>query len=431
MQLPKKRALVLTRLVAQKVDVAEAALVLGISERSVRRLRSLFVAEGPEALVHGNTGRRPAHALDPALARRVIAAAKDGYAGINDTHLSELLAEREGLAVSRRSVQRILRTAGMASPRKRRSPRFRSRRQRRAAAGMLVQLDASRHHWLGADGPEISLLGGIDDATSQVLAAVFREQEDTAGYLMVLHDLVAGHGIPQAVYSDRHSVFWIKPRAGETLADEQGRERQPTQLGRAFAELGVEMIFASSPQAKGRIERLWGTLQDRLLGEMRLAGITTIDAANAFLARYLERHNRRFAVAAADPVPAWRALPATLAVDDVCCLKYARYVANDNTIRHEGTLVQLPPRVRGTYAGMRVEVRHHLDGSIGVHLAGHQLARTAAGASLRFRPRGGERAPVGGVPIGPRNSDRDHPWRVWRPGQFRGGWAKVRRSELA
>ncbi|MDE3113140.1 MAG: ISNCY family transposase [Chloroflexota bacterium] len=430
MQLPQKRTLVLTRLVAQKIDVAEAALVLGLSERSVRRLRSLFVAEGPEALVHGNTGRRPAHALDPALARRVVAAAKDGYAGLNDTHLSELLAEREGLVVSRRSVQRILRTAGIASPRKRRSPRFRSRRQRRAAAGMLVQLDASRHHWLGAEGPEISLLGGIDDATSQVLAAVFREQEDAAGYLMVLHDVVAAHGIPQAVYSDRHSVFWIKPRADGTLLDEEGRERMPTQVGRAFAELEVEMIFASSPQAKGRIERLWGTLQDRLLGEMRLGGITTIEGANAFLAPYLERHNRRFAIAAADPAPAWRALPAGLAVDDVCCLKYGRYVANDNTVMLEGARVQLPPRVRGTYAGVRVEVRHHLDGSISVHLGGKQLARSAAGAAPRLRTQPHGRAPVGGVPVGPRSGDRAHPWRQWRPGQLKTK-LHVPRSELA
>lgn len=429
MQLPRKRALVLTRLVAQKIDVREAALALGISERSVRRLRALLIAEGPEALVHGNAGRRPAHALAPAVARRVIAAAKNGYAGLNDTHLSELLAERESLVVSRRSVQRILRGAGIESPRKRRAPRFRSRRQRRAAAGELVQLDASRHRWFG--DVQVDLLGAIDDATGEVLAAVFREHEDAAGYLRVLHDLLERRGIPLAVYSDRHSVFWIKPRAGETLADEHGRERQPTQLGRAFAELGVEMIFASSPQAKGRIERLWGTLQDRLLGEMRLARVATIEEANAFLARYLERHNRRFAVAPADPTSVWRALPDDLAGEDVCCLKYARHVAADNTVTHEGVVVQLPPRVRGSYAHLRVEVRHHLDGSVGVHLpGGTQLARSAAGSAMRFRPKDHTRVPAGGVRPDPRNVDRSHPWRQWRPGQMRTK-LHVPRSELA
>lgn len=430
-QLPDQRALVLARLLKGKVDHEEAALVLGLSERSIRRLTARLVAEGPRALVHGNTGRRPTHALDPALGPRIIAFAKDGYAGLNDTHLSELLAEREGIAVSRASVQRILRGAGIASPRRRRTPRFRSRRERRAAEGMLVQLDGSRHHWFGPDGPEVSLLGAIDDATSKVPGAIFREQEDAAGYLSVLHQVLSGPGVPAAVYSDRHSVFWIKPRAGETLEDEQGRERQPTQVGRAFAELSVEMIFASSPQAKGRIERLWNTFQDRLVAELRLAGITDIAGANVFLPGYLERHNVRFAVPAQDPSPAWRPLPTGLAVDDVCCLKYARHVAGDNTITHEGTVVQLPPGVRGSYAHLRVEVRHHLDGSISVHLpGGKQIARSAAGAAMRFRPKGQTRAPIGGVQPNPRNVDRSHPWRQWKPGQLRTK-LHVPRSELA
>lgn len=430
MQLPKKRALVLTRLLAGKISIADATLALGLSERSVRRLRSRFVSAGPDALVHGNAGRRPAHALDPRVARRVVAFAQDGYAGLNDTHLSELLAEREGVVVSRRSVQRILRGAGIASPRKRRAPRFRSRRERRSAEGLLVQLDASPHRWLGAQGPELALIGAIDDATGKLLGAVFQEHEDAAGYLRVLAQVLARYGVPHAVYNDRHSVFWIKPRADETLIDELGRERQPTQVGRAFAELEVEMIFASSPQAKGRIERLWGTLQDRLLGEMRLARIATLAAANVFLAGYLERHNRRFAVLPAEPTAAWRALPADSAIADCCCLKYGRYVANDNTIRHEGVVVQLPPRIQGTYAGRRVEVRHHLDGSVAVHLGARQLARSAAGAAMSFAPRRGRRAPLGGVPVEPRNADRDHPWRQWRPGQLRTK-LHVPRSELA
>jgi len=430
-KLPDQRALVLARVLKGKVDREEATLLLGLSDRSIRRLTARLVDEGPAALVHRNTGRRPAHALDPALAARVVAFAQDGYAGLNDTHLSELLAEREGVLISRASVQRILRGAGIESPRRRRAPRFRSRRERRSAEGMLLQLDGSRHHWFGPDGPEISLLGAIDDATSKVPGAVFREQEDAAGYLSVLHQVLGGPGVPTAVYSDRHSVFWINARAGETLEDEQGRERQPTQLGRAFAELGVEMIFAGSPQAKGRVERLWGTFQDRLVAELRLERITGIEAANAFLPHYLERHNARFAVAPADPTAAWRALPAGRAVDDVCCLKYARHVAGDNTVSHEGVVVQLPPKVRGSYAHLRVEVRHHLDGSVSVHLpGGKQLARSAPGAAMRFRPKGQTRAPAGGVRPDPRNVDRSHPWRQWRPGQLKTK-LHVPRSELA
>lgn len=430
--LPDRRALVLARLLRGKVDRDEAMLLLGLSDRSIRRLTARLVGEGPAALVHGNSGRRPAHALDPQVAARVVAFAKDGYAGLNDTHLCELLAEREGLVLSRPTVQRILRGAGIASPRKRRAPRFRSRRARRTAEGMLLQLDGSPHPWFGAAGPEVSLLGAIDDATSKVVGAVFREQEDAAGYLVVMRQVITAHGVPVAAYSDRHSVFWIKPKADERLADERGRERMPTQVGRAFAELTVELIFAGSPQAKGRIERLWNTFQDRLVAELRLAGITDIVGANAFLPGYLERHNGRFAVAPADASVAWRALPAGLAVDDVCCLKYARHVAGDNTVTHEGVVLQLPPRVRGTYAHLRVELRHHLDGSLSVHLpGGRQLARSAAGAATRFRlKRAGTRAPVGGVQPDPRNVDRSHPWRKWRPGQLRTK-LHVPRSELA
>lgn len=430
-QLPDQRALVLARVLKGKVDRKEAALLLGLSDRSIRRLTARLVTEGPRALVHGNTGRHPAHTLDPEIAARVAAFARDGYAGLNDTHLSELLAEREGICVSRPTVRRILRGAGIPSPRRRRAPRFRSRRARRAAEGMLVQLDGSPHRWFGADGPVVSLLGAIDDATSKVCGAVFREQEDAAGYLVVMRGVILEHGVPLAAYSDHHSVFWIKPRAGETLEDERGRERQPTQLGRAFAELGVEMIFASSPQAKGRIERLWETFQDRLVAELGLAGITTVAAANAFLPRYLKRHNTRFAVPAQDPSPAWRTLPQGLAVDDICCLKYARHVAGDNTVTHEGVVVQLPPRVRGSYAHLRIEVRHHLDGSISAHLpGGKQLARSAPGAAMRFRPKDHTRAPVGGVRPNPRSVDRSHPWRQWRPGQLKTK-LRVPRSELA
>lgn len=429
-QLPNQRGLVLARLLKGKVDREEAMFLLGVSDRTIRRLQAELLAGGPDALVHGNTGRRPAHALDPQIAARVVAFAKDGYAGLNDTHLSELLAEREGLALSRPTVQRILRSAGIESPRKRRAPRFRSRRQRRAAEGMLLQLDGSPHRWFGANGPEISLQGAIDDATSKVVGAIFREQEDAAGYLSVMHQVLSGPGVPAAVYSDRHSAFWIRPKEGQTLEDEQGRERMPTQLGRAFAELSVEVIFAGSPQAKGRIERLWNTFQDRLVAELRLAGITDIAGANAFLPGYLGRHNARFAVAPADPMPAWRPLPTGLAVDDVCCLKYSRHVAGDNTVTYEGVVVQLPPKVRGSYAHLRVEVRHHLDGAVSVHLpGGRQLARSAAGAATRFRART-TRAPVGGVQPDPRNVDGSHPWRQWRPGQFKTK-LHVPRSELA
>jgi transposase len=418
---------VLTRLIAGKVDQAEAALLLGLSIRSIRRLRSRYLERGPSALAHGNRGRRPAHALDAALATRIVALAKTTYAGINDSHLAELLAEREGISLSRASVQRILRAAGLASPRRHRAARYRSRRDRRAAAGMLLQLDGSKARWLGDDHAFCTLHAAIDDATGQVVGAMFRAQEDGAGYLEVLRQVLGQYGVPLAVYSDRHGIFRVDAHARESRAEELAGVREPTQVGRVFAELGVEMIFANSPQAKGRVERLFGTLQDRLASELRLAQITTIEAANQFLATYLPRHNTRFAVPAAEPRAAWRALPQGLTIESVCCFKYARIVAADNTVRFEGVALQLPPRAQHwSWSGQRIELRHHLDGSFSVHApGGRELARSAIPAvTPTLRARGFARAPIPGVtPLPVRGANS--PWRKrdsltsWRPAAAR------------
>lgn len=415
-----RREAVIRRVLAGKLAVADAALVLGISERQVWRLRARFVSGGSAALAHGNRGRAPANQIAPALAARVVAFAQDGYVGINDSHLTELLAEREGLALSRKSVQRILRAAGLPSPRRHRAPKYRSRRERRPAAGMLVQLDGSRHRWFGRALPYAVLLGAIDDATGEVLGAVFREQEDAAGYFWVLGQILQGPGVPLAAYSDRHSIFWRSAHERESIEEELAGQAQPTQFGRALGELGVEMIFANSPQAKGRVERLWGTFQDRLVAELRLAGISDIAKANAFLPSYLARHNARFAIAPADAKAAWRSLPKGLSAEAVCCFKYARMVGSDNTVRLGGTLLQLPPRrTHWSWANERVECRQYLDGSWSVHApGGHELARSAAPAKapvVRAQPY--PRTPIPGLT--PRRRGANSPWRKgfkdWHP----------------
>ena len=420
-----KRALVLTRLVGGKVSLSDAALLLGLSERSIRRLRSCYLERGPAALAHGNRGRRPVHAIDAALAERIVSLAKTTYAGCNDSHLAELLAEREGIQVSRASVQRILRTAGLTSPRKHTRARYRSRRERRPAAGMLLQLDASPHAWFGNTKPRVALLGAVDDATGDVVGAIFREQEDAAGYFGVLHQVLSAHGVPLAAYSDRHSIFVAAPGKRETLEEELAGTREPTQFGRALAELGIELILAHSPQAKGRVERLWETFQDRLVQELRLARITTIDDANRFLPTYLPRHNARFAKAPADAAAAWRALPAGMAIESVCCFKYSRLVAGDNTVRLDGVLLQLPPRAKHwSWARQRVELRQYLDGSFSVHApGGRELARSAIPKTPpKLRARGFTRAPIPGVqPLPVRGATS--PWRKgykdWHPAAAR------------
>lgn len=409
-----KRELVIRRVVAGKLSITDAAPLLGLSERQIWRLKTRYVEAGVSALAHGNRVRRPANRIADAVRDKIVLLARSKYTGVNDSHLAELLREREHLEISRRSLQRILRGAGLASPRRHRPPRYRSRREREASAGAMVLVDGSRHRWFGDDLPYTSCMAAIDDATGQVVGACFREQEDAAGYFTVLGQMLGASGAPLALYSDRHGVFWRSASERESHAEELAGERLPTQFGRALGELGIQPIFANSPQAKGRIERLWGTWQDRLYQELRLAGVRDIDAANRFLVQYLPRHNARFAVVAATGEPLWRALPDGRCVDDVCCFKYVRVVAPDNTVRLGGAVVQLPPRSQHwSWAAQRVEARQHLDGSWSVHAPdGRELVRTAAPSGppkLFARPY--VRAPIAGVPPLPWRPGADHPWK--------------------
>lgn len=308
----QQRLYVLTHVLAGEVTVAQAAAVLRLSTRQVRRLVDRYRDDGAAALVHGNRGRTPVNRIEPAVRTRLVELATTEFAGFNPVHLAETLAE-EGhteLAVSPRTIRRIMAEAGRTLPRTRRPARHRSRRERMPRAGMLLQVDGSRHDWLEGRGPLLTLVGAIDDATGIVTAATFRAAEDAAGYLEIFRRTAVRHGRPLAVYSDQHGIFIKDPNRPPTLAEQLAGRRSFTQVGRALDEAGIGWIPASSPQAKGRVERLWGTKQDRLVSELRRAGATTIEQANLVLARYLPRHNRRFAIEPADPEPAWRAWPA-------------------------------------------------------------------------------------------------------------------------
>ena len=398
----QQRLVVMNRMLVGDLTAADAAAALELSGRQVRRMLAAYRKEGAAALAHGNRGRSPAHALDAALAERVLTLARSTYAGCNDTHLSELLAEREGISVSRHVVRRLRQAAGLARPRSRRPPAHRRRRERKPQAGMLLQLDASPHAWLEARGPRLVLVAAIDDATGTVPAAVFREQEDAAGYLAVLHQVVTTVGVPEAVYHDRHRIFVHPAQERESLAEQLAGKRAPTQVGRALHELGIVSICAHSPQAKGRVERLFGTLQDRLVSELRLAGATTLAEATAVLTAYLPRFNTRFAVPAASADPAWRPVPPQIDPWQICSFWYVRTVGRDDTVRlDEHRLQLLPPRGHGTYARCRVEVREHLDGSLGVWHQGQRLATQAAPLEtplLRARSGGGTLEAAPGAP---------------------------------
>ncbi|MFH1140563.1 MAG: ISNCY family transposase, partial [Chloroflexota bacterium] len=290
--------------------------------------------------------------------------------GINHTHLSELLAEREGVALSRSTVRRLLVGAGLPSPRHRRPPRHRMRRQRMPQEGMLLQMDGSHHAWLEERGPGLTLHLAIDDATGTAPYAVFQEQETTEGYLLLLRGVVRKHGIPLAVYTDRHAAFVSRIRPEE----KSGAHRGHTQFARDLQELGVAQIFALSPEGKGRVERANGTFQGRLVAELRLAGASTLVEANRVLEEFLPRFNERFGMPAAETGSAYRQIDSGLDVDGVLCIEERRQVAKDNTVQYHGRVLHLfPDADRPSYAGARVEVQERLSGRVLVYYRGKIL----------------------------------------------------------
>ena len=390
----QSRIQVLNGVLEGKVTVAKASGLMGVSERHGWRLLAAYRKEGPAAVAHGNRGRKPATTTCPRTQQRVMELAKGPYAGLNHTHLTEMLAEREDVHLSRSTVRRVLLAGGLRSPRRRRASKRYSRRERYPQEGMLLQVDGSRHDWLQGRGPYLTLVGAADDATGTVPFALFRQQEDAHGYMLMLKDIIDHHGVPLALYSDRHGIFQRSPKEPESLEEQLRGRPDPTQFGRALEELGIRLILAHTPQAKGRIERVWGTFQDRLVSEMRLAGATTIEQANNVLWDFLPRFNRQFGVPAAEPGTAYRQLPPGVSLNATLCFKYIRTVANDNTVRFNGATLQiLADDLRASYARAKVEVQERLDGSIVVAYRGRTLAaEPAATEPVTLRARSGRRA---------------------------------------
>ena len=384
-QREQTRLQVLNRLVARQLTTREATAIFGLSERHTWRMLAAYRKEGAAALAHGNRGRRPGNAVAEETRRKVIALARTRYLGFNHTHLAEIMAEREGMVLSRSTVRSILLSAGLPSPRYRRPPRHRHRRQRMPQEGMLLQLDGSYHAWLEDRGPRLTLLIAVDDATGTVPYGVFREREDTQGYFELLEGIIVRHGIPLGVYTDRHSIF---QSPGQRLGEDSATLGvTPTQWGRALRELGVTQVFAHSPEAKGRVERANGTFQDWLVSELRLAYASTLEEASDVLSEFLPRFNARFGVPPTQAGSAYRVPDAGLDIAGVLCHKERRRVAKDNTVQYHGRVLQLFPHAdRPSYAGARVEVQEHLDGSLLVSYRGMVLTPSEApalAASLR------------------------------------------------
>ena len=241
-QREQARLQVLNSLLAEHMTLDQAATLMGVTTCHTRRILAAYRDEGAAAVAHGHRGRRPANATPDPVVADVVRLAGTRYAGANHTHLSELLSERDGIDIGRTTLRRILVNAGLSSPRRRRPPKHRVRRQRMPREGMLIQMDGSHHPWLGNQAPPFTLLIAVDDATGTVVDALFCEQEDAHSYFVLIQGLVQRCGIPVALYTDRHGVFRHTPGSG--------LPGMPTQFSRAMEELGIQMIFALSPQAK-------------------------------------------------------------------------------------------------------------------------------------------------------------------------------------
>ncbi len=346
---------------AQRGEITsrQGAEALGISTRQFKRLRRRVAAEGAAGLRHRGCGRRSPRRLDERLRARVVEWLTHPRVRLNDCHLSDLMTEEER-PVSPATVRRIRLELGLAAKQGRRAVQYRRRREPEAQEGSLVLIDGSPFRWVGEDQPPLTLIGAVDDATGAILSLRLRPGEDLHGYAQVLRDVLLAHGVPRAFYGD-HTAIAVRNDDHWSLAEQLAGRQLPPQFGRMLEELSIRYLAAHSPEAKGRIERLWRTLQDRLAAELALAEVVTRAAAEAFLPRFIHRFNRRFARRAKQARPAWLKVPRHL--DRLLACRYGRVVARDNTVQLFGRVLQIPPGPqRRSYQRCQVEVRELLDG---------------------------------------------------------------------
>ena len=370
-----RRLRVMEQVSTGALSLVVGAEVLKISYRQAKRLLARYRGEGASGLAHRHRGRPAHNALGPEIRERVLRIHQDRYPQFNDTHFVEMLEEREGVRISRETARRWLREAGIGPKRRRRPPRHRSRRARRPQMGLMMQWDGSPHRWFGPKRPPCTLLHAVDDATGVALGMLFRPQEDAIGYLRLLDMVLRRHGVPASVYQDRHSALHRNDHHW-SHEEELAGIRFPTHVGRILQELGIETLTAYSAQAKGRIERQGGTLQDRLIAEMALEGITEIDPANAWIESvFRPRFNLRFAKTPEHPANVFRKISAKERYLKVG-FAYQATVANDNTIRLGSLVIDIPPGPqRRSFARCRVLVRQHLDGAWTVWLNETRIAQ--------------------------------------------------------
>ncbi|WP_417251153.1 ISNCY family transposase [Castellaniella sp.] len=387
----------------------EAANVLQISVRQLRRIQRRYETEGEAALVHRLRGHSSNHKLDETLVLRAQQLIASHYADFGPTLAAETLAERHGIALSVESVRTLMRAAGLWRAKRRRLKPIHPLRERRPRRGELIQIDGSPHDWFEGRAPRCTLLVFIDDATSELMALRFARAESTTDYLLTLRGYIVEHGLPMCLYSDRHTIF-RSPCA---------QNPQTTYFARALERLGIEGIQASSPQAKGRVERANQTLQDRLIKAMRLADICDIEAANAWLPTYVKGHNRRFAVAPGEPEDAhvpYQGSPEEL--DFALAYHHERRLSKTLSCQFRQQIVQVhAPGQQRRLIGQQVRIIEHLDASLQLLHGRASLAFTTVHKKDYVKPAEDAKSinarvqqAVNKRPVPPA---ANHPWRRW------------------
>jgi transposase len=366
---------VILRALAKKITWIQAAEILGVSPRHMRRWKEKYEQFGFHALFDGRRGKTSPRRVPSATLEEVLRLYRERYFDLNVRHFHEKLTAAHGFSVSYTWTKGVLQGAGLVKRQPRRGG-HRKRRARRPLPGMLLHIDASQHQWF-CDERWHDLIVLLDDATSEIYYAQLVEEESTRTVMRALREVVEKEGLFCSLYSDRASHFRLTPKAGEPV------DRQAlTQVGRAMRELGIQMIPAYSPQARGRSERSFRTWQGRLPRELRLAGITTLEGANRFLReQYVAEFNSRFSVAAAAEGTAF--VPCTRSdLDRVFCLQHERVVARDNTVSFARLTLQIErQRWRSTLAGCRVTVYEHLDGTLSLGYGAHEVGRYSSGGT--------------------------------------------------
>jgi transposase len=365
-----------------KIGVEEAARILKRCPRSVYRMVAKVREKGPGGVLHGNRNRVNPRRVPDAVQKKLIDLALGKYREINDTHLCEILREAEGIVMGRETLRGILRKGGIPSKRKVKRRKYRRCRERKEAFGMMLQVDASAHDWLEGRGPWLTLVGAKDDATGYVWAH-FEEAETTWSYLDLMKEVMTTHGVALSLYSDRHSIFHT---SREPTIIEQLKDLVPlTQFGRAMDELGISLIKAWTPQAKGRIERQWGTFQDRLVVSLRLAGAKTLGQAREVLTGFLREYNRRFCVLPKQAAAVFRKAPPQAMLHKILCLKETRMVKKDHTLSFDGLVLQIPYcKKYPCMADRQVDVRQYRDGHVEIAYRDYVVARFSAEAISRL-----------------------------------------------